>query len=175
MGEMAMKKFLSIGLIAGIGIQISCMQLEQIAEETVGNSSGSGNFSLQIGKYRMDTTVSYYEAILLCNELSRADGLDTLYQYDEPAFVENSFFWLPNLKVLENRPGYRLPTKEEWLSAKEKGDMEGVDENKGEWLYKESNKPYSAFELAPTFFKAVGLYKEVEGNPAYGARVLKVN
>jgi len=106
--------------------------------------------------------------------MSLADSLDTLYQYDAPV-LEDYSFWLPNLKVLNNRSGYRLPTKEEWLSAEGRGEMDDVTVTTGEWLYNESNKPYSFFELAPTFTKAVGLYREAKGNPVYGMRVLKVN
>jgi len=178
MGEMVMKKILLTGLIVGIGIQISCMQLEYIdpsAEEKTGSSSGSGNAKLQISKHRLDTlNISYYEAILICNKMSRADNLDTLYQYDELVLEDDSFFWLQNIKVLENRSGYRLPTREEWLFANENEEMEDIDDNIGEWLYKKSNAKYGTFELAPNFLKAVGLYKEVKGHPVYGMRVLKV-
>jgi hypothetical protein len=150
------------------------MQLEYVelpVGEIIGNSSSSGNLKLQVSKYRLDTlNISYYEAILICNKMSLADSLDTLYQYNGLAFVED-FFWLPNIKILENRSGYRLPTKEEWFFAKGNGEMEDIDDNIGEWIYEEKNAPYSIFELAPTFSRAVGLYR----NPAYGMRVLRVN
>lgn len=162
-----MKKILLIGLV---GLLASCMQLDEIDVSANGNSSGSsGNSKLQMEKHRQDTGVSYYEAILICNAFSLLDALDSLYQYDEPISVEESF-WLPNIKILENRSGYRLPTKEEWLRSMENGEMEDVDENIGEWLYSELNTQYSVYELAPKFSKAVGFRK----NPNYGVRLLKV-
>lgn len=177
-----MRKILLIGLTVGLGLQTSCMQLEYIENTVVikeivtQNSSTSANLKFQIDRYELAYKgISYYEAILICNEMSLAEDLDTLYQYDKPIFTEDSLFWLPNIRVLENRSGYRLPTKEEWLLAKESGGMEKLDENVGEWLYGETNSQYSVYELAPYFFKAVGLYRERDGYPAYGIRIVKQN
>ena len=181
-----MKKILvAIGLVF-----IACMQLEYIeiplvqeeisssSEMKIEVSSSSSEESrpiLQIGKYELlYTGISYYDAILLCNKMSLEEGLDTLYQYDKPIFTEDSLFWLPNIKVLENRSGYRLPTKEEWLQAKESGEMEKLNEDVGEWLYSESNSMYGSFELAPHSVKAVGLYRERDGELVYGMRVVKL-
>jgi len=171
-------------LVASGLVLIACMQLEYVEfffEEEISSSSEMELSSsseapiLQIGKYELSYEgISYYEAILLCNKMSLEEGLDTLYQYDKPVFTKDSLFWLPNIKVLENRSGYRLPTKEEWLQAKENGEMEKLNEDVGEWLYGESNSMYGAFELAPHFIKAVGLYREKEGNPVYGMRVVKI-
>jgi len=160
-------KFLGI---LGILVQTSCMQLKYVEME-----EDIQDLKQQVSKHReADTSLSYYDAILLCNKMSLAEGLDTLYQHDNPVFMEDSLFWLPNIKLLENLQGYRLPTKEEWIQAKENGEIEDIDENIGEWLYKEANSEYSTFELAPSFLKAVGLYREREGYPVYGVRVVKV-
>jgi len=144
-------------------------------EEELSSSSSETIIEPQIGKQELTHKgISYYEAILICNAMSLEEGLDTLYQYDKPIFTEDSLFWLPNIKVLENSPGYRLPTKEEWVSAMENGEIEKLDEDVGEWLYGEVNSEYSIFELAPHFLKTVGLYKEREGYPIYGMRVVRV-
>jgi len=172
MGEMDMKKSIIFAPLL-----IACMQLEYVeisngTEEIF--SSSSESTKLQIGRHELTHRgISYYEAILICNKMSIEEGLDTLYQYDKPIFTEDSLFWLPNIKVLENRSGYRLPTREEWILAKENGEIEKLDENLGEWLYGEAHSQYSVFELAPNFFKAVGLYRERAGYPAYGMRVVK--
>jgi len=167
-------------LVASGLVLIACMQLEYIeiledvssSSEMEVSSSSKGSI-LQIGRYELSYAgISYYDAILLCNKMSLEAGLDTLYQYDKPIFAEDSLFWLPNIKVLEERSGYRLPTKEEWLQAKENGEIEKLNEDVGEWLYGESNSMYGTFELAPHFIKAVGLYREKEGNPVYGVRVV---
>jgi len=150
----------------------SSSSVSSSSEEVVEVSSSSAVPVLQVGKYELSITgISYYDAILLCNKMSLEDGLDTLYQYDKPVFTDDSLFWLPNIKVLEERSGYRLPTKEEWLAA----DTQKLNEDVGEWLYGEANSMYGAFELAPQFVKAVGLYREKEGNPVYGMRVVKVH
>jgi len=177
-----MKKILLVGL-AGV---FSCMQLEYIEnavlDEEVAidisseSSDASSSSSLQIGRHELARKgVSYYEAILICNEMSLAEGLDTLYQYGEPIFTADSLFWLPNIKVLEENSGYRLPTKEEWLLAKENGEIEKLYGDVGEWLYSETNSQYSVYELAPHFLKAVGLYRERDGYPVYGVRVVRQN
>jgi hypothetical protein len=196
MGEMGMKKILSIGLIGVIGVMASCMQLEYMeisdmgssAHEEISSSSEAGELSssssssssenlklqmMQIGRHELaHRGISYYEAILICNKMSLEEGLDTLYQYDKPIFTEDSLFWLPNLTLLEERSGYRLPTKEEWVRAMENGEIEKLDENVGEWLYGNVYSQYSVFELAPGFLKTVGLYREREGYPVYGMRVV---
>jgi len=175
-------------VVSGL-VLIACMQLEYIEiplvqeeissssemEIEVSSSSEETGPILQIGKYELlYTGISYYDAILLCNKMSLEEGLDTLYQYGKPVFTEDSLFWLPNIKVLENRSGYRLPTKEEWLQAKENGEIEKLYDDVGEWLYGQPNSMYGAFELAPQFVKAVGLYREKDGNPVYGIRVVKL-
>jgi hypothetical protein len=186
---MAMKKIGKILLIGVIGVQTNCMQLEYIEEsveqEEISSSTSmeeqsSSSFEeevpkLQISKHELEFRgVSFYDAILICNEMSRKDGLDTLYQYDKLVFTEDSLIWLPNITVLENRSGYRLPTKEEWVAALENGEIEKLHEDVGEWLYSQPSSQYSVFELAPGFLKVVGLYREREGYPAYGVRVVRV-
>jgi hypothetical protein len=174
-----------IPYVALTGTLIACMQLEYIekpAEEVSyssefeeQSSSSSEIFVPQISKHELaHRGISYYEAIQICNKMSLEEGLDSLYQYDNPVFTSDSLFWLPNIRILEDRSGYRLPTKEEWLLAKENGEIEKLDENVGEWLYGNVNSQYGAFELAPHFLKTVGLYKEREGYPVYGIRVAKI-
>jgi hypothetical protein len=181
MGEMDMKKIIVFAMLL-----VACMQLEYVeifneakeisssSEEEQLSSSSSESIKLQIGRQELaHRGISYYEAILICNEMSLEEGLDTLYQHDKPIFTEDSLFWLPNLTLLEDRSGYRLPTKEEWVNAMENGEIEKLDENVGEWLYGEAYSQYSVFELAPHFLKTVGLYREREGYPVYGMRVAK--
>jgi len=172
-----MKKILLILLILKIGVQTGCMQLEyaemlKVMEEPSSSSvTVAEGPTLQMGERELvHRGISYYEAILICNKMSLEEGLDTLYQYDAQVFTEDSLFWLPNIRVLEGRSGYRLPTKEEWIAA----DVEKQDANVGEWLYGEAHSQYAVFELAPNFVKAVGLYRERSGYPVYGMRVVRV-
>jgi len=164
-------------IILQILVQTGCMQMEYVETlKTVEEHSSSSvavveGPVLQMGERVLaHRGISYYEAILICNKMSLEEGLDTLYQYDAPVFTEDSLFWLLNIRVLEERSGYRLPTKEEWIAA----DVEKQDENVGEWLYGEAHSQYAVFELAPDFLKAVGLYRERAGYPVYGMRVVRV-
>jgi len=178
-----MRKILPIGLTSVLWFYISCMQLEyiELADEEIAicepsSTSSSASSKAQVSRHELSHKgISYYEAILICNEMSLAEGLDTLYQYGEPIFAEDSLLWLPNIKVLEENSGYRLPTKEEWLQAQENDEMEKLYEDVGEWLYGETNSQYSIYELAPHFLKAVGLYRGREGYPVYGMRVVRQN
>jgi hypothetical protein len=125
----------------------------------------------KMGETRLYTGINYYEAIRICNEKSLEEDLDTLYQHDKHSFVGGGpDFWLPNIKVLEGRSGYRLPTKEEWIKAQ--GEIKDFNEDISEWIYIESNSEIATFELAPSFSTRVsGLSK----GPNYGMRVVKVH
>jgi len=193
MGDVGMKKMV-IGLL--IGVLAACMQLkyedddEQMGTKSSSSSRASGSSSsiyskLQMGK--LDTTskkgISYYEAIIRCNKMSREENLDSLYQYDKPEYIiGDSIFWLPNITILEGRSGYRLPTKEEWNKAYENDEIKDVDKNIGEWLNKEVGSQYSAysifeiatFEIDTVFYKVIGLYKSKDSSLVYGMRAVKV-
>ncbi|MDR3001077.1 MAG: SUMF1/EgtB/PvdO family nonheme iron enzyme [Fibromonadaceae bacterium] len=169
---------LKILLIGVIGVQTACMQLSEVEVSANGKSSSSGSegFKWQVSPLREDNTnINYYDAILICNQMSRNNSLDTLYQYDEPAPISlgSSIFWLPNIKILENRSGYRLPTKEEWLSALANDEMKDFDEEENikEWLYGTANTQHGTFELAPEFQRTAGWSRA----PNYGMRVVKVS
>jgi len=195
-----MKKMASSKWLVASGVVlaqvISCMQLEYIdaspsssAGELLSSSSilsssslsasplssSSLSFEVKVSEHELEHKgLSFYDAILLCNKMSIEEGLDTLYQHDKPVFTDDSLFWLPNIRVLENRTGYRLPTKEEWTKAMESGEIEKLYEDVGEWLYSEVNSEYSVFELAPSFLKTVGLHKKREGYPVFGIRVVRI-
>ena len=159
----------------------SCMQLEYAqssnspSKETEIEIPIEQNLILEFGLHELEHRgISYYEAILRCNKMSLEEGLDTLYEYGEKIFAEDSLFWLTEMKVRENLSGYRLPTRDEWVEAEENGEFEKIDDNVGEWLYSETQSQFSVLELAPHFKKTVGLYKEREGYPIFGMRVVKV-
>ena len=62
--------------------------------------------------------LSFYDAVLLCNQLSKRDGLDTLYSYATNIQISEGI-WLENLKLRTDSAlsGYRLPTVKEWNTA----------------------------------------------------------
>jgi formylglycine-generating enzyme required for sulfatase activity len=62
--------------------------------------------------------IHWNNAILYCNKLSKARGLDTVYQYDSIG-IDNSVgaYTLYNLRTNHSIKGYRLPTDSEWEYA----------------------------------------------------------
>jgi len=71
--------------------------------------------------------LSMFDAVLLCNALSKrdkADGLDSVYAYDAIHEIPSasgtnveSLVWLENLRIRPGVSGYRLPTVAEWKNA----------------------------------------------------------
>jgi hypothetical protein len=179
---MVMKKIIASFTVAMI--IMNCMQLEYAENSNLPKETEieeeipiEQTLTLEFGLNELEQkNISFYEAILLCNKISIEENLDTLYEYSEKFFVDDSLFWLTNLKVRKNLQGYRLPTKEEWVEAFENGKIEKLDENIGEWLFveTESQSQFSVMELAPHFKKTVGLYKEREDYPIFGMRLVRV-
>lgn len=64
------------------------------------------------------TNVSYYDAIIFCNALSKHEGLDSVYQYKNPQKDSLGFTYsIDDLKIHFFSNGYRLPTELEWEIA----------------------------------------------------------
>jgi formylglycine-generating enzyme required for sulfatase activity len=62
-------------------------------------------------------SVTWYDAILYCNERSKRDGLDPVYQYTNIVKEKGMCSYLENLTIDFNKNGYRLPTTAEWEYA----------------------------------------------------------
>jgi formylglycine-generating enzyme required for sulfatase activity len=60
-------------------------------------------------------TISWYDAVLYCNALSKHDGYDTVYSYSAICRDTGGCpFFLEDWKIHYDRTGYRLPTEAEW-------------------------------------------------------------
>lgn len=156
-----MKKILAVFVFA-----ISCMQLS-----TIEDSAGS-SIRLEMQPKHGAAGISFYDAVLICNEMSKEEGLDTLYEYSESKANDSyNSFWLENLKVLENRSGYRLPTQEEWEQAYANNEFDDFEPDAPEWVYRNINGEYGYSFLAPNFKdRVIGMNRD----SANGMRALKV-
>lgn len=61
--------------------------------------------------------VSWFDAILYCNSLSKANGMDTVYSYDSIIGVPGNGCSLTDVKIDFAIKAFRLPTEAEWEFA----------------------------------------------------------
>ena len=85
-----------------------------------------GEYARFMGSHLVDTSldqrlpvtnVNYWEAVLFCNALSRADGFDSVYSYLAIDSSNGRVQELQGLRVDFTKDGYRLPTEVEWEYA----------------------------------------------------------
>ena len=72
-------------------------------------------------KFRGDSLpvdkITWFDAVLFCNALSKYHGLDTVYEYTEVIGTPGDNSQLADVKIHSGENGYRLPTEAEWEYA----------------------------------------------------------
>ncbi|MBN2036654.1 MAG: SUMF1/EgtB/PvdO family nonheme iron enzyme [Chitinispirillaceae bacterium] len=83
----------------------------------VGRIPATGAGALDVGDSFPVYNVSWYDAALYCNRLSKRYGYDTVYSYSSRCDQPDCPWVLENLVINYDRFGYRLPTEAEWEYA----------------------------------------------------------
>lgn len=117
-------------------------------------------------------SISIYDAVLYCNQRSKAAGLDTVYTYSKATRQESLVVDLDELAYDSNQVGFRLPTQQEWtyaaLAGKDTDYFWGQDTLKdtvSQYAWYRSNAGGASHAVGTRKPNAWGLY-DMSGNVA---------
>ena len=103
------------------------------------------------------TNVTYYDAVLYANALSKSQKYDTAYTYTKASFdASGNCVNLSGLVFHENVVGFRLPTEAEWVYVAE----QGWNADKG---WNNENSGYAFHDVATSEPNDLGVY-DMAGN-----------
>ncbi|MDG5814636.1 SUMF1/EgtB/PvdO family nonheme iron enzyme [Chitinispirillales bacterium ANBcel5] len=111
--------------------------------------------------------VTWYDAMLYCNELSKAEGLDTFYTYSSLTRVGDNVTEVGGLQINYHLTDvYRLPTEVEWEYAS-RGEAATVtfwgDEDIAKYVWFSENSNNRTQPVGHRFANPFGLY-DMNGN-----------
>jgi len=137
----------------------------------VGTNPVSGRGYPDIGDSLPVFEVSWYDAALYCNEMSRRRGYDTVYSYTAVCSGNQVCpYVLENLEVHYDRFGYRLPTEAEWEYACRGGTAAdfywgNAESDAGAYTWYFDNSQNMTHAVGRKLPNAYGLY-DMSGNVA---------
>ncbi len=111
--------------------------------------------------------VSYFDAVLFANEMSKRQGYDTAYTYAVASFGEEGCSGLSDLKFDPTVDAFRLPTEAEWVYAAGIGwntENAWTSRNAGNTLHAVCSLPESAAGLCDMAGNAMEWVNDWLGN-----------
>lgn len=106
--------------------------------------------------------VSWYDAILYCNSLSKANGMDTIYSYDSIIGIPGNGCSLANVGSDLTLKGFRLPTEAEWEYA-----CRG--ESTTSYFWGKDNESYPSVAMDTTEINSYAVWRINSNNLGWGS------
>lgn len=142
--------------------EVTCGEFNRLMEPATGLSLDCEDKALPA------TNVTYYDAVLLANERSKAEGYDTAYTYSKALFdAEKRCTSLEGFSFHPEVDAYRLPTEAEWslVAAADWNPSNGwTSENSDYRLHKVCGKADSATQICDMVGNAMEWVNDWLGN-----------
>ena len=100
--------------------EVTCADFKTV----MGNSTLAGNMDCGRDDDPV-VNVTFFDAVLYANQMSKDENLDTVYKYSKRIFdKEGHCIGLENFSFDVKRKGFRLPTEAEWVKSASMGERE---------------------------------------------------